>query len=313
MKIFNHICVIAALVLILAMAAPVSAQESDALKAVFDKARAAGVENEVLNQVLMMGLENRLSPEQTAGFMETLIALNGDKLPLQPFIRKMEEGLAKKVRMELIHSALNKKREEYLFVNRELLLLAKRWEEDGDFPLKNVTAGLADLLASGVAKEELRDYLETIPKSDWNAVLSSADFLAILRQSGVERNKASELAVSGLRNGYFEDGDLSLAQVVVAARKKSKNPEDINSILANGLGTKQNLNELCLALGLTPSEAFASAQPNIWYGKNLNSRKKKLEEPIYNSFSSDGMGVTVSPSPSSRGGSSGSGGQGRRF
>ncbi|MFH1135308.1 MAG: hypothetical protein V1816_04405 [Pseudomonadota bacterium] len=296
------------------LALPVGAQDEDPLQTALQRARTAGVDEEEIDRLLVLGLDNQLTSAQTADFIGRLTVLTGDGLPLRPFVNKIGEGLAKKVPPRLILSALERKRDDYLFVAGELARTGSRWGDSRDFSTVDAGSSLAELLSSGVSREELSAYLDRIPMSDWNSLLGSVEFLAVLKQAGLDPALSSDLAFNGLVNGYFAEGNLGLALAAAAARKKGKNPEEIGLTLARGVTTKKTVNELCLALGLTPAEALVATKPKTWPGTPLNARPKVAVEPAYNALSPGSSGPGSSSSGGGGESSSGSGqGRGGRF
>jgi hypothetical protein len=212
-------------------------------------ARAAGVPEVALNRVLTLGLERRLSPQDVNSFLTTLRLARTNDLAVEPFLSKLEEGLAKGIPPKSIAIALEQKIDDYRFV-QDLVRRKGPAKAHEALPAEDLTV-LVDSLSAGVSRQELERFLETAPPAPSAMLAVAVDNLALLKQTDLNADLINRMLMTGLRLKGFTPSWRYLAKVVVAARAKGISGEQIAEATVAALEGKRDLRELMSALGFT--------------------------------------------------------------
>jgi hypothetical protein len=212
-------------------------------------ARAAGVPEVVLNRVLTLSLERRLSPQDVTGFLTTLRLARTNDLAVEPFLSKIEEGLAKGIPPKSIALVLGQKIDDYQFV-QDLVRRKGPVRAPGALPAEDLT-DLVDSLSAGVSRQELERFLEAAPPAPSAMLAIAVENLALLKQADLKADLINRMLMTGLRLQGFTPSWRYLAKVVVAARARGISGEQIAEATVAALEEKRDLRELMYALGFT--------------------------------------------------------------
>ncbi len=95
---------------------PVMAQnvQTDVTNAA-EEATKAAIHEATLKGLLVLGYEKGVEPESMANLMRIVSEVKMENLPLEPFVNKIKEGMAKSVPAGTIERVLNQKRQDYQF------------------------------------------------------------------------------------------------------------------------------------------------------------------------------------------------------
>jgi hypothetical protein len=212
-------------------------------------ARAAGVPEVVLTRVLTLSLDHRLSPPDVNSFLTTLRSARTNNLAVEPFLSKIEEGLAKGIPPKSIAIALEQKIDDYRFV-QDLVRRKGPVRAPGAISAEDLTV-LVDSLSAGVSRQELDRFMETAPPVPAAMLAIAVDNLALLKQTDLNADLINRMLITGLRLKGFTPSWRYLAKVVVAARAKGISGEQIAEATVAALEEKRDLRELMYALGFT--------------------------------------------------------------
>jgi hypothetical protein len=212
-------------------------------------ARAAGVPEVVLNRVLTLSLERQLSPQYVSSFLTTLRLARMNDLAVEPFLLKIEEGLAKGIPPKSIAIALEQKIDDYRFV-QDLVHRKGPVKAPGALPAEDLTV-LVDSLSAGVSRQELERFVESAPPVPSAMLAIAVDNLALLKQTDLNADLINRMLMTGLRLKGFTPSWRYLAKVVVAAQAKGISGEQIAEATVAALEEKRDLRELMYALGFT--------------------------------------------------------------
>jgi hypothetical protein len=216
---------------------------------VMQAARAAGVPEVALNRLLTLSLEHRLSPPDVNRFLITLRSARTNDLAVEPFLSKIEEGLAKGIPPKSIAIALEQKIEDYRFV-KELVRRKGLVKAPGALSAEDLTV-LVDSLSAGVSRQELERFMETAPPVPSAMLAIAVDNFALLKQTDLNADLINRMLMTGLRMKGFTPSWRYLAKVVAAARAKGISEEQITEATVAALEGKRDLRELMYALGFT--------------------------------------------------------------
>lgn len=214
-----------------------------------EKARAAGIPDHKLNQVLTLSVDHRLAPADTSAILEVLLMAQTANLPVEPFVGKIEEGLAKGVPVQAIVAALEQKADDYRFV--QTLLLRAVPSAKGQPVSETDLTSIVNSLNGGVSRQELMKFIEEAPAAPVSMLAIAAENLALLRQMGFEETLTSRILSTGLRLKSFSPSWRYLPRIVVAGRSKGIPDPDIAEAAVKALSEKRDVAGLMQMLGFT--------------------------------------------------------------
>jgi len=220
-------------------------------KYVVQAARTNGVSEELISRILVVGVHYNLESRDLAGFLMVVTEAERHKLPAEPLVDKMEEGLSKRVQTHRIQQALRHDLVQYGFVQS---LLQKTLFEKGYQPeMKSGTVvRLARTLSMGIAQTEMQDLLQDAPRVSMGEIVDAVEFTAALKQAGEEFAEAKEITEVGLQNGFFTRTAWNLP-LMISAAKTSRLPEDkIKAAALDVVKGNKTVLEAHTGLGLDP-------------------------------------------------------------
>lgn len=205
----------------------------------------------ILNRVLSLGFDYQLRVTDIEIFLGALRTARMDNLPLEPCMGKIEEGLAKRICTGAITQALERKIDDYRFV--QTLIPGVVPEGAGkSFSEADLTI-LGDSLSSGVSRQKLAGFIELAPPAPLPMLAIAVENLALLKQIGFDEGLAEQILFTGLRLKRFTPSWRYLARVIVVARNKGITDRDITQ-----------------AAGVVPAAAAnrisVSQRTDCWFG-----------------------------------------------
>ena len=234
------------------------------------EAQDAGVPTTTLDHLLSTGYVNQVDPTVMAGFIQTLIEVKREKLPLEPFANKIEEGMAKQVPVPVIHQVLMKKKEDYLFTRMTLRDTLKGKGKDQAIP-NEYFVRLAESLSCGVSRETMRHYLEQAPSSSTPSQLANTvEIAASLEQNKFNPEMTQQIMMTGLKQNYFTPETKDFARVIATAKRKGVPDEKIASTVINTIQKKGSIGSMASQLGVTEAD--------LSYGPMVRSDQSKMFE-----------------------------------
>ncbi len=241
-----------------------------------EAARAVGVPASTVNRLLASAYESKEDPDDIRSILALLTRAAEEKLPLQPLVDKLNEGLGKRVPLRFIKRALEKKKEEYALVYRVLADHRRRLGKKEEVAPREV-AGFAECLDWGLKPDELEAFLNRFPQVDERRLLPAFETYAVLRQNRFDR----ELALQVVETAVVEEWNFSnrsdLYRLVVAAGKKGRSAQETAGCLISGLQHRETPVEMAGRLGLT--ERDLTFGPRVAPGGSGGSRSVHSNPP----------------------------------
>ena len=105
-----------------------------------------------------------------------------EDLPIDPFMGKIEEGLAKQIPLDTIAAVLGKKLEDYRFVRRVLTIKTEE-QEISHQDLSRMVGSLD----GGITREELARFIQEASAQDLSMLARATEILALLKQVRFQR------------------------------------------------------------------------------------------------------------------------------
>jgi hypothetical protein len=259
------------------------------------EAAAAGVAPVALNRLLAYGVEQQSDPAEIQQVMGALIAVHQGGLPLQPFVSKMEEGIAKRVSPGRIAQAIAKKEQDYRFAWALIADHAKpQADPNAAVPLE-YHVRLAELLGTGLLKTDLRQWVQTAAAAPLPVVVRGAELLALLRQSGFDGDLADQIVAAGLKHDFFTADRADIGRILHTAKNKGMPEARIAAAAIEAMASRSTTKQLCIVLGVAPEDLDAKG-PRLGGG------------PTRAGFAGTGQGDQTGGSTGGRRGGEGGGG-----
>jgi hypothetical protein len=302
--------VFSGLVLALALYAGEARGEDDFTSAV-QIAKASGVSEELVSQILIVGYRYNLESKDLAGFLMIATEAEKRKVPVEPLVGKMEEGLAKRVQTIRIQQVLRQDLAQYDLVQG---LLEKTLFQKG-YQAENVKAGdvvrLARTLSMGITQGEMQSLLSEAPRVSMREIVDAVEFTAALEQAGQEFAEAKEITVAGLQSGFFTRTAWTLPLMVSAAKTDHLSEDKIKAAALEVVEGKKTLLQAVTGLGLDPKRLargpMVSAAPS-GSGKGTDTGKGQTGAAGQGGQGSGGPGGGGAGGPGGPGGGGGAGG-----
>jgi|GEM_PF-890472 len=211
--------------------APAASRADDAVAVAVQRGKQAGVPEQALNHILTLGYEYDLQPDEVARFLDLSREARRSDLPLDPLIGKMDEGLAKRVRVRTVARAVEKEMNRYRFVRQ----LARKAMDRNSIQSRHLRgrdlARMAKAASMGLQDSELEAFFSEAPPASMAQYAHALELTAAMKQSGLDFAKGKEIAFDRRRGnclachaipGGVSPGNIGPPLIVMNKRFPSK-------------------------------------------------------------------------------------------
>ena len=212
-------------------------------------ARTAGLSETTLNRLLLLAVDHRLEDNGVVLLVNILQTVQTENLSIDPFMGKIEEGLAKQVPVDAIAAVLTLKLDDYRFV-REVLL--KKTEKQAI--TSHDLSRMVNSLDSGITREELAQFIQEASGENLSMLARATEILAPLKQLQFNESLTREILFTGLRNNSLTQSWDYLARVVATAKKRQISDDEIAKAAIQALEAGRPLGDFMSSLGFTPRD-----------------------------------------------------------
>lgn len=219
-------------------------------------ARTVGVSETVLNRLMSLAADHRLKDDDVVRLLNFFQTVQTEDLPIDPFMGKIEEGLAKQIPLDTIAAVLGKKLEDYRFVRRVLTIKTEE-QEISHQDLSRMVGSLD----GGITREELARFIQEVSTQDLSMLARATEILALLKQVRFNESLTREILFTGLRNHSLTQSWDYLAKVVSLAKHKGATDHEIAIAAQAALREKYPLKEFMAALGFTSRDVRHGPAP----------------------------------------------------
>lgn len=226
------------------------------------QAQDAGVPPLALNRLLAMSYEHGLKPGEVEGLLRAVLQAQKDGFPVQPFINKIEEGLAKRVAPSRIEEVLKKKGEDYRFARSLLEDRARRQGSREPPAPMEVQIRLAELLNAGLVREDMRKVVSDFPSAPLPVLVRGVELLATLKQIRLDASRAGQIVSSGLNRGYFTAEQQDFGRILATAKSRGRSDEELTTAALTVIENNAPASRLASLLGVSASE-LGSRGPQV--------------------------------------------------
>ncbi|MGE5840146.1 MAG: hypothetical protein ACM34H_09440 [Deltaproteobacteria bacterium] len=291
-----------------------NARGEEDFKVAVQAARTNGVSEELINRILIAGYHYSLESGDLAGFLVVVSDAEKRKLPVEPLVGKMEEGLAKRVEAPRIQQALRRDLVQYGLVMETL----QNTLFDKGYPRENAKSGavvrLARALSMGIAQSEMQSLLQDAPKVSIGEIVDAVEFTAALKQAGEAFPEAKEITLVGLQSGFFTRTAWTLPLMVSAAKMNHLPDDKIKASALEVVKGNKTVLEAHTGLGLDPKSLsrgpLLSGPSSPGVDRGDHSGKGQTGAPGTGGQGSGGPGGGGSGAGGGSGGSGGAAGPG---
>ncbi|MBN1411334.1 MAG: hypothetical protein JW969_10865 [Spirochaetales bacterium] len=180
-------------------------------------------------------------PDEQKNIIQGILKeLDEEGIPPKLVLPKLEEGLAKKIRADLVIKALKKESEHYKTAK------AVFHDVDAEFDLRKKTdlwSWTVILLAKGLTGDELKSILGS-NKSRIDDFKDATGLLLSLLDWGIEKNDAIPVCILLLKSRITGKEMMGIMDIFITAQKNHIKPEDIIKGLKASIPDAKNLKEL---------------------------------------------------------------------
>ena len=248
----NNFTLLFAAFLVVASVSLSSGQGQPADQSVTASIRAAseaGVPEITLNRLLMLAVSHRLKDDDVVRLVNVLQTVQTEDLPIDPFMGKIEEGLAKQVPLSTISAVLAQKLDDYRFVSRVLTI------EIGEQEISHQDLNrMVGSLNGGITREELTRFIQEASAQDLSMLARATEILALLKQVRFNESLTREILFTGLRNNSLTQSWDYLARVVATAKRRQIPDDEISRAARQALEANRPFGDFMTALGFTPRD-----------------------------------------------------------
>jgi hypothetical protein len=212
-------------------------------------ARTAGLSETVLDRLLLLAVDRRLEDNDVVLLVNFLQTVQTENLPIDPFMGKIEEGLAKQVPVDAIAAVLTHKLDDYRFVREALL------KKSGKQAItSHALSRMVNSLDSGITREELAQFIQETSGENLSMLARATEILALLKQLQFNESLTREILFAGLRNNSLTQSWDYLARVVATAKKRQISDDEIAEAARQALEASRPFGDFMTSLGFTPRD-----------------------------------------------------------
>jgi hypothetical protein len=268
--------------------ARICAMEPD-LSGTVRAAEAAGIPSAVLNRLLAFGYAQNWDPGKTDGLLRTLIGVQQSGLPLQPFVSKVEEGLAKRIDPVRIAQVLEKKADDYRFTQSLLADRSRKLDQHETSVPAEDRIRLSELFSAGLQRQDIKQLFEDAPSAPLSVMIRSAELLASLRQIRFDPRLAGQIVSLGLKQHYFTANQADFGRVIAVAKNRGRPDTDITAAALAVIQSNASTGQLASRLGLS-SEDLGARGPQVGGQRSGRGPEGVSSGPGQGQSSSSGSG-----------------------
>lgn len=254
MQFSKYFLALPALIALLIIPAAVFAQHDAAgVTQAVEEAKKAGVPDATVNRLLSLGYEKGVEPASMAGLICLLGDVKKDDLPMEPFVSKIEEGMAKRVPATSIERVLSQKKEDYLFTRSITSGYLKKHGLQQQLHPEDL-AGITESLYSGLTRQELTHTLEDAPAAQVSSLNRAINLKAALKQVGFDPKLSDQIISTGLRHNFFTPQQRDFARAIVTGKRKGVADAKITDAAISTMQSGGTVAGFCSQIGVSNAD-----------------------------------------------------------
>jgi hypothetical protein len=212
-------------------------------------AHKAGLSETALNRLMILAVDHRLEDDGVVRLVNFLQTVQTENLPVDPFMGKIEEGLAKQIPLNTIAAVLAQRLDDYRFVRG---VLTRKTGEQEITP--HDLSRMVSSLDAGISREELARFIQEASGQDLSMLARATEILALLKQVRFNESLTREILFTGVRNNSLTQAWDHLARVVAKAKRRQIPDDEIARAARQALEANRPFGDFMAALGFTPRD-----------------------------------------------------------
>jgi len=210
-------------------------------------AREQGVPDRILSDLLARAVDRGIDPDLVHALLGILMDIRRAGMPLDPFLGKIDEAMAKGVNPAQLEAGLRDRMADYRFV---MQLLEIKYPSDR-LPGQDTLAALVDCLDLGLSRETLADFLRRAPATSPAMLATAARNKAFLQQIGFDPKTSDELLRYGMTHRCLTAPWAGLFKVAAAAARKGISDKRFATAVVHVWKTRGDPHQVLQELGFT--------------------------------------------------------------
>jgi hypothetical protein len=275
-----------------------------------EQAKAAGVPQSTLNDLLALGYEKGFDPNAMGGMIAVVAEAQRDAIPIQSLVSKINEGMLKGASPDAIEKAIRGKVDNYMTIRSMMADYAKRNGLEGPLPSDSLMR-VTECLYCGLSREDVKRVTESSPPAAIPALTRALETLASLKQLRFNPVLSDKIVLSGIRRGFFTSERRDFSRTIALAKKKGLQDGEIASAALAAMESRDVSRELESRLGISSKE-LEGYGPRVGGSHSEPGAGGFGQRGPHESGHMDGMGGYGGGDGSGHGGGGGGRGGGRR-
>lgn len=218
-----------------------------------EEARQAGVPDETASRLLSLGYDNGVEAGSMANLVSIVGTVKKQGLPLEPFVSKIEEGMAKRVPAASIEQVLNHKKQDYLFTRSVMADYLKKNALQQQVAPEDL-AGIAENLYSGLSRQDLVRTMEQAPAVSLFTLKRVISVQASLKRVGFDPKLSDRIVSTALEHNYFSRQRRGFTRAIVAGKRKGVSDEKITEAALSTIQSGGTVAGFCSQIGVASSD-----------------------------------------------------------
>ncbi len=218
-----------------------------------EEARKAGVPDATISRLLANGYDNGAEAASMANLVLIVGKVKKDDLPLEPFVSKIEEGMAKRVPAASIEQVLNQKKQDYLFTRSITADYLKKYGLQQQMAPEDLV-GIAESLYSGLSREDLARTMEQAPAGSIFTLKRVISVQASLKRVGFAPELSDRIISTALEHKFFARQRRGFVRALVEGRRKGVSDEKITEAALSTMQNGGTVAGFCSQIGVSSSD-----------------------------------------------------------
>lgn len=218
-----------------------------------EDAKKAGVPDSTVSRLLSLGYENGVDSASMAKIVSIIGEVKKEGLPLEPFVGKVEEGMAKRVPAASIQQVLTQKKQDYQFTRK---IAADYLEKHGlrQPPEQEDIIGITESLYGGLSRQDVTRIVDHAPAVPVSALNRAINVRASLKQAGFDQKLSDQIVSTGLKHNFFTAQQRDFARAVAAGKRKGVSDARIAEAALSTMESGGTVAGFCSQIGVSSSD-----------------------------------------------------------
>lgn len=223
-----------------------------------EEAEQTGLPGTTINRLLALGYDNGVAPKAMSALLRVMDEVKKDDLPVEPFLDKIVEGMAKHAEAASIEQVLNQKKQDYEFTRAILSDYLRKHDIQQQVTSEDLT-GIAEGLYSGLSREDLARTVEHAPAVSLFALKRVVNVQASLKQAGFDREQSDRIVGSALEHNFFTRQRRGFARSIVAGKHRGLSDKEITEAALVTIRSGGTVAEFCSRIGVSSPDMEANS------------------------------------------------------